>query len=162
MNHMPFTGGPQLTTEPAAHSSAVLGGGRFGALRAQPRPANEIRTSRPQTFGDEKRRNAVTDIAPEELDAIHQRVRQTSLTKEQVFRLWKCAIKDDDGLIDEMIQQIYEHIIAFDCQRAEYVIELIVRRNASAICAFRALLRDMRLVDSPVGLLDRPPTPQNS
>ena len=103
MNHMPFTGGPQLTTEPAGRTSAALAGGRFGALRARPRPANEFHASRPQTFGDEKRRDAVTDIAPEELDAIHQRVRQTSLTKEQVFRLWKCAIKDDDNLIDEMI-----------------------------------------------------------
>jgi hypothetical protein len=162
MNHMSFTGGPQQTTEPAGRAAAALAGGRFGALRAQPRPANEFRASRPQTFGDEKRRDAVTAIAPEELDAIHQRVRQTSLTKEQVFRLWKCAIKDDDNLIDEMIQQIYEHIIAFDCQRAECVIELIVGRNSSAICAFRALLRDMRIVDASLGLLDQRPAPQNS
>ena len=155
MNHMPFTGGFQLTTEPADCTSAAIAGSRFGALCAQPRPAKEFRAGRPQTFGDEKRRDAVTDIAPEELDAIHQRVRQTSLTKEQVFRLWKCAIKDDDNLIDEMIQQIYEHIIAFDCQRAECVIELIVGRNAAAICAFRALLRDMRVAGVPLGLLDQ-------
>jgi hypothetical protein len=162
MNHMPFTGGSQLATEPTGRTSAALAGGRFGAVRVQPRAANEFRASHPQTFGDEKRRETMTDIAPEELDAIRQRVRQTFLTKEQVFRLWKCAIKDDDKLIDEMIQQIYEHIIAFDCQRAECVIELIVRRNASAICAFRALLRDIRAVDAPVGLLDRRPVPQNS
>jgi hypothetical protein len=162
MNHMPFTGGPRLRTEPADRTSTALAGGRFGALGAQLRPANEFRASRPQTSGDEKRRDAVTDIAPEDFDAIHQRVRQTSLTKEQVFRLWKCAIKDDENLIDEMIQQIYEHIIAFDCQRAECVIELIVRRNASAICAFRALLRDMRMVDAPLGLLDQRPAAQNS
>jgi hypothetical protein len=104
----------------------------------------------------------MTDIAPEDLNEIHRRVRQCSLTKEQVFRLWKCAIKDDDSLIDEMIQQMYEHIIAFDCQRAESVIELVVRRNASAICAFRALLRDMRVVGAPLALLDPPVAPQNS
>jgi hypothetical protein len=103
----------------------------------------------------------MTDIAPESLNAIHQHVRQCSLTKEQVFRLWKCAIKDDDKLVDEMIQQIYEHIIAFDYQRAECVIELVVRRHASAICAFRALLRDMRSVGAPLGLLDETHAPQN-
>jgi hypothetical protein len=155
MNHMPFTGGPQLATEPADRISAVPGGRRL-------RSANVVRASHLQRCGDKKRRDAVTDIAPEDLDAIHQRVRQTSLTKEQVFRLWKCAIKDDDDLIDEMIQQIYEHIIAFDCQRAECVIELIVRRNASAICAFRALLRDMRVTDAPLGLPDQSQAPQNS
>jgi hypothetical protein len=162
MNHMPFTGGPHPTTEPAGCTSVALAGGRFGALRAQPRPANEFRASRRRTLGDEKRRDAMTDIAPEELDATHQRVRQTSLTKEQVFRLWKCASKDDDKLIDEMIQQIYEHIIAFDYQRAECVIELIIGRNASAIRAFRALLRDLRAADTPVGLLDQPQAAENS
>ena len=162
MNHMSFTGGPQPTAEPADRGSAIVGGGQFGALRGQLRPANVVRASHPQTFGDENRRDAVADIAPEDLDAIHQRVRQTSLTREQVFRLWKCAIKDDDKLVDEMIQQMYEHIIAFDCQRAECVIELIVRRNSSAICALRALLRDMRVIDAPLGLLDQPQAAQNS
>jgi hypothetical protein len=103
----------------------------------------------------------MTDLAPENLNAIHQRVQQCSLTKEQVFRLWKCAIKDDDKLIDEMIQQMYEHIIAFDCQRAQCVIELVIGRNASAICAFRALLRDMRAVDAPLAALDHPVAQQN-
>lgn len=102
----------------------------------------------------------MTDIAPEELDAIHQRVRQTSLTKEQVFRLWKCAIKDDDNLIDEMIQQIYEHIIAFDCQRAECVIELRFVHSAPCygICGWSTPLsgcsingRRRRILDAGVG-----------
>jgi hypothetical protein len=162
MNRMPFTDGPQLTTEPADRSSAVLGSGRFHCLGAQLRPAGTLPASRLAASGNNNRRDAMTDIAPENLNAIHRRVRQCSLTKEQVFRLWKCAIKDDDKLVDEMIQQIYEHIIVFDRQRAESVIELVVRRNASAMCAFRALLRDMRVADPALGLLDQGPAPQNS
>jgi hypothetical protein len=61
-----------------------------------------------------------------------------------VFRLWQCAIKDDDQLVDEIIERIYENIVAFDCKRAESVIELIVRRSITARWAFRSLLSDMR------------------
>jgi hypothetical protein len=66
-----------------------------------------------------------------------------------VFRLWRCAIKDDDTLVEDIIRQLYENIIAFDCQRAESVIELLVRRNAAAGYAFRSLLRDMRVKGEP-------------
>jgi hypothetical protein len=67
-----------------------------------------------------------------------------SLTPEQVFRLWRCAIKDDEELVDELIERLYENIVAFDCKRAESVIALIVRRSLSARWAFRSLLKDMR------------------
>ena len=70
--------------------------------------------------------------------------RHPGLTREQVFRLWQCAIKDDDQLVDEIIERIYENIVAFDCKRAESVIELIVRRSITARWAFRSLLNDMR------------------
>ena len=75
-----------------------------------------------------------------------QSVRRSNLTKEQVFRLWRCATKDDDKLIDELIQHVCEEIIEFDCKRAECVMELIVRRNMAAGCAFRSLLKDMRVI----------------
>jgi hypothetical protein len=75
-----------------------------------------------------------------------QSVRRSNLTKEQVFRLWRCATKDDHKLIDELIQHVYGEIIEFDCKRAECVMELIVRRNMAAGCAFRSLLKDMRVV----------------
>jgi hypothetical protein len=83
------------------------------------------------------------------------------LTEEQVFRLLRCAIKDDDELVDQIIDQVYENIIAFDYKRAESVIELIVRRSVTAKWAFRALLKDMgtdmRVVGAPLPL---PPAPQ--
>jgi hypothetical protein len=70
--------------------------------------------------------------------------RHPGLTREQVFRLWQCAIKDDERLVDDIIERIYENIVAFDCKRAESVIELIVRRSITARWAFRSLLNDMR------------------
>ena len=78
---------------------------------------------------------------------------QTALTQEQVFRLLRCAIKDDEGLVDEIIEQVYENIVAFDYKRAECVIELIVRRSVTARWAFRSLLKDMRTIDAPAAAL---------
>ena len=52
------------------------------------------------------------------------------------------AIKDDDKLVDEVIQRVYEQMIAYDHARFEAVMQLTIRRNASAGCAFRALLED--------------------
>jgi hypothetical protein len=86
---------------------------------------------------------------------------RSALTEEQVFRLLRCAIKDDDELVDQIIAQVYENIIAFDYKRAESVIELIVRRSVTAKWAFRALLKDMgtdtRAVGAPLPL---PAAPQ--
>jgi len=81
---------------------------------------------------------------------------RTALTREQVFRLLRCAIKDDEELVDEIIEQVYENIVAFDYKRAECVIELIVRRSVTARWAFRSLLKDMRMVDAPAALLASP------
>jgi hypothetical protein len=91
----------------------------------------------------------MTEIAPVNLNAILQSVRRSNLTKEQVFRLWRCAIKDDDELIDEVIQHSYEDIIAFDCARAECAMGLIIRRHMAAGCVFRTLLKDVRESRSP-------------
>ena len=66
-----------------------------------------------------------------------------ALTREQVFRLLRCAIKNDEELVDEIIEQVHENMLAFDDKRAECVIELIVRRKVSARWAFRSLLKDM-------------------
>jgi hypothetical protein len=76
---------------------------------------------------------------------------RSALTQEQVFRLLRCAIKDDNELVDQIIDQVYENIIAFDYKRAESVIELIVRRSVTAKWAFRALLSDMRADIGAVG-----------
>ena len=92
------------------------------------------------------------EMAPEGLNVALQRVRRSALTAEQVFRLWRCAIKDDERLVDEVIQKVYEHIVAFDRSRANCVMELIVRRHVTAHSAFQSLLKDMYAVsdDTPV------------
>jgi hypothetical protein len=87
----------------------------------------------------------MTVIAQQDLNAILPSVRRSTLTKEQAFRR-RCATKDDNKLVDEMIQHVYEDMITFDCKRAECVMELIVKRNIAARCAFGSLLKDMRAV----------------
>jgi hypothetical protein len=74
-----------------------------------------------------------------------------------VFRLWRCAIKDDEELVDEIIERVYENIVAFDYKRAESVVELVVRRSITARWAFRSLLKDMRALGAPAALIAAPP-----
>lgn len=83
----------------------------------------------------------MTEITPVDLNVILQNLRRSNLTKEQVFRLWRCAIKDDDTLVDQVIQHAYEGMIAFDCRHAECVMALIVRRHTAAGCELRTFLR---------------------
>ena len=90
----------------------------------------------------------MTVTASKDLHVVQQSVQQSGLTKEQVFRLWRCAIKDDDTLVDEMIEHVYEDIVSFDRNRAESAMELTVRREVTAGRAFRSLLKDMRLCPS--------------
>ena len=74
-----------------------------------------------------------------------QSLQTDELTKKQVYRLWKCAIKDDDRLADALIQKIYDGMIAFDPKRAETVIRLIVDRHQAAEPAFQDFLRDIKV-----------------
>jgi hypothetical protein len=67
-----------------------------------------------------------------------------SLKGDMVFRLWKAAIKDDDTLADEMIRGMYDGVLAFDRERAEDVMELIIRRAPTARESFKALLQDIQ------------------
>jgi hypothetical protein len=70
--------------------------------------------------------------------------RHSGLTKDEIFQLWRAALKDDDRLIDEVIQRVYDEMISFDRERAETVMSLTIRRNREAGRAFRSLLGDMR------------------
>jgi hypothetical protein len=88
----------------------------------------------------------MTEITAEKSNGILRCFRRSNLTKEQVFRLWRCAIKDDDQLVDEMIHHVYEDIVAFDCKRATSVMDLIVRRNLAAGWALQSLLKETRAV----------------
>ena len=101
----------------------------------------------------------MTERTPQTLDVMQQSVRQCRLTKEQVFRLWKCAVKDDDMLVDAAIEQLYEEMIAFDLARAETVMQLIIERDEAAAPTFRGLLQDITTSSLPkAGRSDRTPS----
>ena len=82
----------------------------------------------------------MTEIGPNNFNEILLNVRRFRLTKEQVFRLWKCAVKDNDKLVE-----LYEEMIAFDPARAESVVQLTINRDDTAELIFRGMLRDMTI-----------------
>jgi hypothetical protein len=67
----------------------------------------------------------------------------TRLDESQVFRLFKCAVKDDDTLVDAIVERLYRKMNEFDRKRAEDAVELIVDRDATAESSFIALLNDL-------------------
>jgi hypothetical protein len=87
----------------------------------------------------------VTEIAQERLNTTRQCGGKYPFTKEQIFQLWKCAIKDDDRLLDAVIQKLYDTIIAFDPERAENVIRLIIDRDETAEHKLRGMLQDIHI-----------------
>jgi hypothetical protein len=90
-----------------------------------------------------KRKSAVTETGQERLNATPPSGGKHPLTKEQIFQLWKCAIKDDDRLLDAVIQKLYDTIIAFDFERAENVIRLIIDRDEAAERNLRGMLQEI-------------------
>jgi hypothetical protein len=67
----------------------------------------------------------------------------TGLDESQIFRLFKCAVKDDDMLVDAVVEKLYRKMKEFDAGRAEYTVELVVDRDAAAGSRFKALLDDL-------------------
>ena len=57
----------------------------------------------------------------------------------------KCAVKDNDKLVDAAIEKLYEEMIAFDPARAESVVQLTINRDDTAELTFRGMLRDMTI-----------------
>jgi hypothetical protein len=78
------------------------------------------------------------------LNTIIKSIQRCPLTEEQVYRLWRCAIKDDDKLIDKVIEKVYDEMIAFDPERADSVMQLIIDRDEVAGPTFRILLQDIK------------------
>jgi len=76
--------------------------------------------------------------------AIPRDRRKFNLTNEQIFRLWRAAVKDDGKLVDLIVQKVYDNMMAFDPERSETVMELMIRRHKTAEDAFRDVLEDMR------------------
>jgi hypothetical protein len=67
----------------------------------------------------------------------------TGLDESQIFRLFKCAVKDDDTLVDAIVERLYRKMKELDLERAEDAVELIVDRDVAAGSRFRALLNDL-------------------
>jgi len=67
-----------------------------------------------------------------------------SLKGDMLFRLWKAAIEDDETLADEVFRGMYEALLAFDRERAEDVMALIVGRAPTASGSLRDLLQDIQ------------------
>jgi hypothetical protein len=80
----------------------------------------------------------------EYLNAILRSTRRSVLTGKQVYRLWRCAIKDDDRLIDLIVERMYEEMSAFDPARTDAAMQLIIDRDEVAEPTFRALLLDVK------------------
>lgn len=71
--------------------------------------------------------------------------RHPALTRDELSALWRAAIKDDELLVNDVIQAVYDDLIAFDRDRAKAVMELMVRREPASGGAFRSLLAETRV-----------------
>ena len=67
----------------------------------------------------------------------------TGLSEFHVIRLFKCALKDDDTLVDAIVEKLYGTMKDFDAGRAKQTVELIVDRDTTAASKLRALLDDL-------------------
>ena len=65
------------------------------------------------------------------------------LNEFHVVRLFKCAVKDDDTLIDAIVEKLYGTMRDFDAGRAKQTVELIVDRDTTSASKLRALLDDL-------------------
>jgi hypothetical protein len=74
--------------------------------------------------------------------------RHPALTAEELFELFRAAIKDDDRIINSVIQTVYDDLLRYDSGRARGIMELLVRREPLARSAFQALLTEARLWQS--------------
>ena len=67
----------------------------------------------------------------------------TGLNEFQVVRLFKCTVKDDDTLVDAIVEKLYGTMKDFDAGRTKQTVELIVDRDTTAASRLRALLDDL-------------------
>jgi hypothetical protein len=71
-------------------------------------------------------------------------VRRFGLTEGAMFRLWKAALKDDDALLDQVIEKAFHDMSSFNRRRAEDVISSVVNRDSNARAVLGVLFADMR------------------
>lgn len=72
------------------------------------------------------------------------RPRHPGLPTEDLFKLFRAAIKDAGDTGDLVIQSAYEDIVRYDHERARRVMELIIRRDPLAWSALHALVAEAR------------------
>ncbi len=65
------------------------------------------------------------------------------LSESHVVRLFKCAVKDDDSLVDAIVEQLYGTMRDFDAGQAKQTVELIVDGDTTAASKLGALLDDL-------------------
>ncbi len=65
------------------------------------------------------------------------------LSESHVVRLFQCAVKDDDSLVDAIVEKLYGTMRDFDAGRAKQTVELIVDRDTTAASKLGALLDDL-------------------
>ena len=58
--------------------------------------------------------------------------------------MFKAAIKDDDSLVDTIVEKIYAAMKAFDRERTYDTVELIVDRDEAAAARLQSLLEEMQ------------------
>jgi hypothetical protein len=87
----------------------------------------------------------MTEVLEPKGKTVSGNLQRPALSQDAMFRLWRAAIKDDNNLNDMVIEKVYEEMIAFDRERAEGIIQSIVRRDKAATAnAFPGLLQEMR------------------
>jgi hypothetical protein len=69
----------------------------------------------------------------------------TALNELQISRLFKCAVKDDETLIDTIVERLYRKMKEFDGRQTDRTVGLIVDRDAMAGATLRAFLDDVLL-----------------
>jgi len=72
------------------------------------------------------------------------RRRHPGLPAEDLFKLFRAAIKDDEDILDLMIKFTHEDIVSYDREGARIVMELVVQRDPLASSALYALLAEAR------------------
>jgi hypothetical protein len=87
---------------------------------------------------------AMLELAMSLSIASNARPRHPGLPTEDLFKLFRAAIKDDGDTGDPLIQSAYEDIVSYDHERARDVMELVVRRDPLAWSALSALLAEAR------------------
>jgi hypothetical protein len=77
----------------------------------------------------------------------------TTLNEHQISRLFKCAVKDDETLIDTIVERLYGKMKEFDGRRADQTVGLKVDRDATGGATLRAFLDEVSCLTA----ADEPP-----